>query len=227
MTRRTGPAFALSPSVQSIEDKSNQLALYGEDLYGTTAEARSKNLVKRAAQHCGRPETNDIVELALGFEEDIAIMHNGKLAAICFCFPSSWIPRERLGLSLADIHRPVADSENLVSSSDRIANIMSDPTFVGFERSVWTLTNNSGSSNHPRNRVQKIPNSLEDLYFRLETQTTEPLGDGLSSLFFVRVDVVPLLDIWEQHGPAICASVHSMSDAILDYKNLRHIKTLL
>jgi len=30
-------------------------------------------------------------------EEDLAIMHRGKLEAIAFCFPSGWIPRNGLG----------------------------------------------------------------------------------------------------------------------------------
>ena len=37
----------------------------------------------------GVDKTDSIKELALNFREDIAILHNGILESICFCFPSS------------------------------------------------------------------------------------------------------------------------------------------
>jgi hypothetical protein len=68
---------------------------------------------------------------------------------------------------------------------------------------------------------------MSDLYFRWEEQTTEPLSDGASSLFFVDVHVVPLLSIWNQLGSKISQSINSMSEAVLAYKNLVKIKTIL
>ena len=66
-------------------------------------------------------------------------------------------------------------------------------------------------------------NDFENLYFRLETQISTPL-DEFSSLFLVKVDVVPLKNVWDE---VILESIHSMSEDVLNYKNLSEIKKFL
>ena len=92
-----------------------------------------------------------------------------------------------------------------------------------FRRWVWTVTVNPDLSNHPDNQKNINPTSIDDLYFRWETQTTARV-DNDTSLFFVKVDVVPLRTVWNQR---ILDSINSMSDAVLTYKNLHNIKRLL
>ena len=100
MTKNKGEIFNQLPRDFYILEKKKELNNLGSKLYGTTEIAVDKNLVSKLANFCGFEETNDINEVALQFEEDIAIIHQGLLASICFCFPSSWVPSERLGLSL-------------------------------------------------------------------------------------------------------------------------------
>lgn len=227
MTRNEGPLFNRLPSVRYIEEKKKELSLLGSDLWGTTDECVRNQLVRKSAVHCNLTPTDNIVDLALQLEEDVAIIHQGMLAAICFCFPSSWIPSERIGLRLSEIHQPVADSDVLVKMSDRLASTMADQHLGSFKRSVWTITSSDSLSNHPSRKSLTVPNSIKDLFMRVETQTTEPLGDGVTSLFFVKINVFPLTDIWEDHKKEILDSINSMSNNILTYKNLHHIKILL
>lgn len=227
MTRNTGALFNRNPNPVYIQEKTRELNLLGAALWGHTYEAKTNQLVERAAEFLGKPKVHSIVDLALNFEEDLAIMHNGILSAICFCFPSSWVPADRVGLTLSEIHRPVADNHNLVLASDKLAKTMADPVLGSFKRQVWTITTNSKLSNYPHHLPTVEPRGVMDLYFRLETQTTAPLGDGYTSLFFVKIDVVPLSSIWESHGSQIKASVNSMSEAVLEYKNLKKIKPIL
>lgn len=208
------------------KEKLNQLDKFANDLWAISYEANQNHLIYKVSKHLGLPEKDNIVDLALCFNEDLAIMYDGILAAICFCFPSSWIPADRIGMHLSDIHRPVADNHNLVKYSDKLAKTMADPTLGSFKRQVWTLTTSSELSAHPKIPKPEI-SSFDKLYFRMETQTTEPLGDGRTSLFFVRVEVFPLTDIWNQYGAVIKDSINSMSNAILDYKNLQEIKALI
>ena len=168
---------------------------------------------------CGFEETNDINEVALQLEEDIAIIHQGLLASICFCFPSSWVPSERLGLSLEDLHRPVADSEQLVIASPKISNVMQKHSIL---RLIWTVTTNPSLSNYPDYKRPELK-GLDSLYLRIETQTTTPLTKD-SSAFFVRVDVVPLREV---RSKKILESINSMSEEVLEYKNLKEIKDFL
>lgn len=227
MTKNKGNIFNKTPNLDYIRSKEKELKQFAPDLCAETFENISKQLVRKSSIYCGVPQTDSIIEFAMNFEEDVAIMHNGKLSGICFCFPSSWIPKKRIGMSLEDIHSQVADNERLIKMSAKIASTMADPVLGSFRRYVWTITNNPELSNHPKRKSMIVPKSLDDLYFRLETQTTAPIGDCVTSLFFVKVQVIPLSHVWGSYGKLITNSVNSMSDAILEYKNLKHIKTVL
>jgi hypothetical protein len=224
MMRNTGEVFNSNPDQRFIQEKIKSIAANGNDLYGTNDIG--KKLVPVAATYCGL-KADTIEQLALQLEEDIAIMHQGVLVSICFCFPSSWIPVSRIGCSLMDIHKHVADGDRLVSASTKITEVMA--TQGSFRRHVWTISNSGDLSQHPNVKSDHIPTAIDQLYFRLETQTTAPLGDGVSSLFFVKVETCPLSTIWQNADSKrlIKDSIESMSDAVLDYKNLRHIKTIL
>lgn len=227
MTKNTGDLYNKNPNPVYLAEKRQELNRFGAGLWGHTHEAIVNQLVEKTSRFLGLSQCNNIVDLALNFEEDIAIMNNGILSAICFCFPSSWIPAERVGLSLTEIHAPVGDGSPLVLASDKLARTMADPVLGSFRRQVWTVTTNPKLSNHPQYKLDNEPCGVMDLYFRLETQTTAPLGDGQTSLFFVKVDVVPLSSIWDSYGTQIQQSINSMSDAVLDYKNLRKIRQVL
>ena len=227
MVRNTGSILNFSPNLDYIRQKNLELTKYGSELWAELPGASL--LVKQATKQLGLVETSSIVNFALQIEEDVAVLFHGRLIAICFCFPSSWIPRERIGMTLADIHAPVADGDRLRQMSQRIAQTMADVKQTGFRRHVWTITNSGDLSQHPQNKCNEIPQTIEDLWFRLETQTTMPLGDGESSLFFVRVETEPLSVFWSdiEKRNTLLASINSMTDAVLTYKNLHHIKHLL
>ena len=218
MIRNTGPVFNLKPNKDIIKLKKQELEKFNKDLWAQ--QPGLEKVIEKAAQYCN-VYSDQIVDLSLRLEEDVAVMHQGKLAAICFCFPSSFIPSHRVGLALSDIHIPVADGEQLVKSSPSIARVMCEQP--SFRRWVWTITNNPNLSNHPSTKIAELPQSIDDLYFRVETQTTAAI-DQETSLFFVKVDVLPLKEVWCQQ---ISNSLNSMSDAVLTYKNLHHIKELL
>jgi hypothetical protein len=229
MSRNTGPVFNSNPRVKYLNEKVKQLESFGSDLYGFTIDCVTNQLIRRVESFTGKAVTGDIVEFALSFEEDIAIMHRGCLAAICFCFPSSWVPNSALGKSLYEIHEPVADGEQLRKVSGKLASVMSDPTMGSFERFVWTINRVPELSNHPdvKKMYDDTPLIFENLFFRVERQTTLPLSGGQTSLFFVNVEVTPLRDVWDENKSLILESINSMSDKVLIYKNLTEIKFLL
>lgn len=222
MIRNTGPVFNPKPNKDIIKLKKQELEKFNKDLWAQ--QAGLEKVIEKAAQYCN-VFSNQITDLALRLEEDVAVMHQGKLAAMCFCFPSSFVPSERVGLALSEIHKPVADGEQLVKSSPSIARVMCEQP--SFRRWVWTITNNPNLSNHPSTKSSELPQSIDDLYFRVETQTTASIDDE-TSLFFVKVDVVPLKELWtKENSYRIKNSIDSMSDAVLTYKNLHQIKELL
>lgn len=224
MQRYYGPLYNSKPDILIINEKKEELEKYNTNLFGSLPGYDS--IVNKVSALLCKTETNNIVDLALNFEEDIAILKDGKLISICFCFPSSWIPAQRLGLSLAEIHTPVADNEKLVAISSKIASTISSSG--PYRRYVWTITNNPKLSNYPSNQEHKST-AIDNLYFRYEIQTTLPIIDENACVFFVKVSVVPLNEIWvnKTYRELIVQSINSMSDNILQYKKLTYIKELL
>ena len=90
------------------------------------------------------------------------------------------------------------------------------------KRWVWTITTFPELSNFPGFKKPEV-SKIENLYFRLETQTSVPL-DSETSLFFIKVEVIPLLTIWNVR---ILDSINSMTENVLNYKDLMQIKKLL
>jgi hypothetical protein len=89
-------------------------------------------------------------------------------------------------------------------------------------RWVWTITTYPELSNFPGFQKPRV-DKLENLYFRVETQISVPL-DTETSLFFIKVQVLPLLNIWNVR---ILDSINSMTENVLNYKDLMQIKKLL
>jgi len=227
MVRNTDTIIVGEPKLDYIRQKNLELTRYGSELWAEMPGAAL--LIQQATRQLGLVETSSIVNFALQIEEDVAVMHQGRLVAICFCFPSSWIPRERIGQTLTDIHGPVADGDKLRQMSQRIAETMADPAQGSFRRHVWTISNSGELSQHPRAKSDRVSESIDDLWFRLETQTTMPLGDGESSVFFVRVETEPLKNLWvdSTKKKQLLDSINSMSNAVLEYKNLNLVKQIL
>jgi len=234
MTRHEGPLIDPIPDPRYLDAKRRELDLLGPELFAQRDTAQTRDLITNAATALNRASASrikKIEDLALCLNEDVALLEDDILTAICFCFPSSWVPAKRLGMALAQIHHPVADGERLVQASPKIANVMSDPQQGSFRRYVWTISNSPELSQHPLRKSNAIPNGVEDLYYRLETQTTLPIttSKGRASLFLVKVEVCPLMVFWQnqEQRTQICASIQSMSEAVLEYKNLHSIKALL
>lgn len=238
MTRYEGPLIDPNPEPRYLDAKRRELDLLGPELFAQSDTPQTRALISKAATalNCANDCANAspierIEDLALCLNEDVALLENDVLTAICFCFPSSWVPAKRLGMALAQIHHPVADGERLVQASPKIAHVMSDPQQGSFRRYVWTISNSAELSQHPLRKSNAIPTGVEDLYYRLETQTTMPIttSHGRASLFLVKVEVCPLMVFWQnsEQRAQICASIQSMSEAVLEYKNLHSIKALL
>ena len=219
MQKYDGPLFNTNPNEKYLSEKQLQLEKYGKDLYGQTKQFENSDLNQKVSQTLGLEATESLLETAMQIEEDLAVMHNGKLEAICFCFPSGWIPGRELKADLSKLHQPVADNDLLLKSSKKLTKHMNKQTI---RRWVWNLTTVPGLSNHP-SEERPLLNDFENLYFRLETQISTPL-DEFSSLFLVKVDVVPLKDLWDE---VILESINSMSDSVINYKNLAEIKNFL
>ena len=219
MQKYSGPLLKENPRKIYLDEKLLQISTYGEDLYGESEIFRDSNLIELVCNKLEISSQKSLKDLSLLIEEDIAVMHNGKLEGISFCFPSGWIPSKAIGEDFIFLHNPVADNDLLIKSGEKLTKYMYKNTI---KRWVWNITTINELSNHPK-VSRPLFNSIKDLYFRVETQVSTPL-DQETSLFLVTVEVVELEKVWDEK---ILKSLNSMSENVLEYKQLTSIKNYL
>ena len=217
-----GPAFNVNPDPEYLLEKTKELELHGTQVCNSI----SNSYLHHLNAYCGFDINTTLPEICVRLEEDVAILKDGHLHAIGFCFPSGFSPAQKIGLSFFDMHLPVGDGETLRRSSEKVSALISKQDAM-FRRYVWTLTSLPTLSQLP-SYTKPTPQSIHDLYFRTETQTTVGIGGDIC-LFFVKVEMHPLQQVWDdpEKRTLIVDSIHSMSEAVLDYKNLVHIKKII
>ena len=206
----------------------------GSNIWFETPEAIEEELVLKTAKRLGLfNQKNDyevlidcdnIQQLGLAIEDDVVIMHNGKLEACFVAFPSSWDAGDKAGKTLAELHEPIADNEVLVRASDGIMRAMCSGQ--SYHRYTWGISSLGGYSNHPLYEKPDF-DSLDDLTFRVEHERTVTVTEGTTAAFLIHVDTYPLKDILQTDYGLIKESLDSMSDNVLQYKNLKKVKELL
>ena len=169
-------------------------------------------------------ECNNIKDLGLAIEDDVVIMHKGKLEACFVAFPSSWNAGEKVGKSLNELHEPIADNEALLRASDGIMRAMTSGQ--SYHRYTWGISSLNGYSNHPLYEKPDF-DSLDDLTFRVEHERTATVVKDTTAVFLIHVDTYPLKEVLRTDFGLIKESIDSMSESVLQYKNLLKVKELM
>ena len=229
------PSFNTNDTDVLIQaQKRIELDNLGKNIYFETSTAIEEELVEKTAAKLGLfnehdnyqvfTECNDIKQLGLAIEDDVVIMHKGKLEACFVAFPSSWNAGEKVGKTLAELHEPIADNEALVRASDGIMRAMTSGQ--SYHRYTWGISSLDGYSNHPLYEKPDF-DSLDDLTFRVEHERTVTITEGTTAAFLIHVDTYPLEDVLKWDYGLIKGAVDSMSASVLEYKNLKKVKELL
>lgn len=180
----------------------------------------------------------EVEALTLGMQEDFVILHDEPLDQdwemrtrfLSVCFPSNWNPSEKINLNFQAIHVPVADNAMLQAGAKGIVDLaFRKNTMV---RHVWLLTPNSDLPSHPLHRpslwkdaVERAGSGslLDQLYFRVERQTTLPLPDLKRGVFFIRVMLAPVTDVLNvapERAAQLAEALRSMSANIVEYRGM-------
>ncbi|MDH4391935.1 MAG: DUF3445 domain-containing protein [Aquabacterium sp.] len=192
--------------------------------------------------------------LALAFAEDFAVVDGttGALPWLAVALPSMWAPEEKIGLSFADAHAPVADNRLIVGAAPQLVRLVTSgqapetpaasPPRRGvsgaqpWERFVWTLTAHPRLHGHPQrvDPARWAPGLNDDAlaaqtWWRTERQTFIPVPGARQAVFTILVNVTPLASAFAT--PAQAARVHdalaSMTDAVLDHRGLTRARPAL
>jgi hypothetical protein len=168
--------------------------------------------------------------LELAFEENFAVLDGatGTLPWLCVCVPSHWAPEDKLGLDFAALHAPVADNAALLAASRQLVALATGGDC--WERWVWTISPSARHDQHPRRHARTPWPSTEDpdafaggCWLRAERQVFLPVGRATrQAVFSIRVMLQPLTQAVSSPETAqrLHDSLASMSQAVLEYKNL-------
>ena len=185
--------------------------------------AEEKKLVKKTSEAMNIEPFLDIIEMGLEIPDDVVIMHKGKVEACFVAMASGWNPKNVMGMTLSEVHEPVADGETLRKASDGIWRAMTSGK--SFHRYTWAISSLKRLSNHPHYERPEIK-SLDDLTFRVEHERTLTVDEDTAA-FFIDVQRFPLSFVLERNGGILKRCIDSMSDEVLEYKNLVEVKELL
>lgn len=230
MKKYEGPIIIDQPLESYLEAKEIERELFPGIAYESELSLE-KELVKKTIESLGlKLEDNTITSLGSSIQEDVAIFYQGKLEAFFVAFPSGWNPSDKAGKTLKELHEPVADGEELRTMSDKISRLLAAK--YSYHRYVWNVVPVGMLSMHPDyayydEEVGVEYETEDDLWFRLEHQTTLPIIENEAFAFFINVDILPYISLLEEDKKAIVESINSMSDAVLDYKHLRKVKNIL
>lgn len=186
----------------------------------------------------------DAETLVKGMQEDFVILHDEpagmRARFLAVCFPSNWNPAEKLGLDFTAIHAPVADNALLQAAAHGIVDMAFRK--APMLRHVWLLTPGADLSQHPEARRVRWDDALlqtgasdsgrliDQVFFRVERQTTLPLPAHQRAVFFIRVMVCGLVDVLSlEPGRAtvLREALHSMSDAVVRYRGMQTVRERL
>ena len=236
-TQCKNPKFSANDVDLEIQNQRRiELNNLGQDIWFETDVAKEEKLAERTAATLGLfnysmdddyqlfTECNNIKDLGLAIEDDVVIMHRGRLEACFVAFPPSWNAGEKGGKTLNELHEPIADNEALLRASEGIMRAMSSGQ--SFHRYTWGISSLSGYSNHPSYERPDF-DSLDDLTFRVEHERTATVIKDTTAVFLIHVDIYPLKEVLKTDFGLIKDSIDSMSDNVLEYKNLKKVKELI
>ncbi|MDZ4294472.1 MAG: DUF3445 domain-containing protein [Hydrogenophaga sp.] len=189
--------------------------------------------------------------LAQGLQEDFVILHDepdGEAGAptlrtrfLSVCFPSNWSPAEKHGLDFAAIHAPVADNALLQAGGKGIVDMAFRQ--APMLRHVWLLTPSGDLPQHPETRRLRWEDALaaadapgasgrllDQVFYRVERQTTLPLPALHRGVFFIRVMVCPLTEalvVAPGRAAQLAEALASMSEAVVDYRGMGAVRERL
>lgn len=224
MEKYEGPLLFNPPYRHHILEKHKELLFQGENIWFQSDLAYKHRLVYRACQVLGIEPVYDITNLGLKIQEDLVIVHRGRLEAAFVAFPSGWRPSDKQSNTLEELHEAVADGDVLRRASNKITQLMCGK--YQYHRWVWTLTPWNHLSAHP-DYVCPEANSLDEIWLRTEHQKTFVIEEGLTSGFLIDVHLTPYWILNDGIRNKIKESINSMSAEVLIYKKLEKIKQLI
>lgn len=149
------------------------------------------------------------------------------LAGGCLCFPSSWRPKEKLGLSVGQIHSVVPGLNKEIGA--RIGQFLQKARpGHSWNRANWGLTASPDLNQNPILGVVPLEAATppESLHLRVELQSLVRLEQTGAIVFGIRLWQRPLLQALDTPAlrRAFVETLRALPDALAQYKRLHLIR---
>ena len=152
-------------------------------------------------------------------QEDVCVMQHDRLASAHVCLPSWWSPREKMMMSMAEMHKDVPGMDETAYDNIWNACLNKGP----FIRYNWTLTSSPILNQHPTKNIGKDFDN-GDLFLRVERQVLKGFTEIHSVLFLIRTYVADVKTLEKSQRETLANAIDKMSYEELKYKGLTNHK---
>ena len=155
-------------------------------------------------------------DIAKEIDEDL-IIHRLKdnkdwMASGHVCFPSSWDPGKKIGMSFDELHSPIPMS---LKNSSKIVNAI---IYSGiFERYLWSVVHERKYNYHPMFSFKKFDKNIPQVFIKIERQVTVGFPDKSFCLFILRQYLIDENDIDKK---SLIKTIKNMTEEQKRYKGL-------
>jgi hypothetical protein len=185
------------------------------------------------------PERRRAALLSVAFAEDFALLDGAttRVPWLAVCLPSRWAPEDKVGLSFAAIHAPVADGELVRAAAPSLARLVTGAD--RWERFVWTVSADPRLHQHPASTAAAAAGPSGDgrvaddvaasAWFRSERQTFIPITGSGQAIFTIHVESIPLAEAVTSADSArrLHEAIASMTAAVVAYRRLDGVRDRL
>ena len=204
--QKYGPSYTVSPGIKKIGDlpiiefdnqedrylelkKNTKENIFFDPMFDKDKDQKVVNKIKEILE-TEYPNKNfnfnTFEEMGYAIQEDIAIFHrSNKLIALHVSFPSSWKPKDKIGLSFANVHKPVPGMQKFLEQERKYVDMMCNAT-KPIIRYVW-----GEHSNYLLNPLEPL-NGIKVMH--TERQTFVGMPEDNLGIFFIRKKVIPFND---------------------------------
>jgi len=168
-------------------------------------------------------QSRKYIDIAREIDEDLIIhrIKNNKdwMASGHVCFPSSWNPAEKIGMSFDELHSPVPMS---LKNSTKIVNAIINSGI--FERYLWSVVHERKYNYHPRFPFINFDKNEPKVFIKIERQVTVGFPDKGFCLFILRQYLIDEEDIDKE---SLIKTINNMTEEQKKYKGLSDSKDLI
>ena len=229
--KQYGPIYTVAPGIKKLVDlpiiefdnqeerylnlkKKSSNNIYYDPLFKKNLNQKVAKKIKRIlnSEYPNKFfDFKDFNEMGFKIQEDVAIFHrSNKLIALHVSFPSTWIPKEKIGMTFSAIHQPVPGMKKFLANEQKYVDMMvnADKPII---RYVW-----GEHFGYLLSPLEPVKEGIKIIHTERQTFIGMPEDD--LGIFLIRKKVIPFLDTDREFQIWYANQIKSMSEEQKQYK---------